>query len=138
YNIGNGGPAPEKITDAIYAASTAIESYKTLDTPDIDLHALGRQQVGAMVVEVIDPVADYAALMQTLFDFEAIRGLFASGFRMMFDAMHAITGPYAHAILEDQLGAPKGTVINGTPLPDFGKGHPDPNLVYCKPMHDLL
>src|SRR5690606_22770100 len=127
YNIGNGGPAPEKITDAIYAASTAIESYKTLDTPDIDLHALGRQQVGAMVVEVIDPVADYAALMQTLFDFEAIRGLFASGFRMMFDA-----------ILEDMLGGPEGTVIDGTPLPDFGKGHPDPNLVYCKAMHDLL
>src|SRR5690606_9877224 len=96
------------------------------------------QRSGDMIVEVIDPVADYAALMQTLFDFDAIRDLFASGFRMTFDAMHAVTGPYAHAIFEDMLGAPKGTVINGTPSPTFGNGHPDPNLVYCKEMHDLL
>jgi phosphoglucomutase len=138
YNISNGGPAPEKITDAVYARSKAIDSYKTTDTPDIALGRIGTQQVEGMVVEVIDPVADYAALMETLFDFEAIRGLFASGFRMTFDAMHAVTGPYAHAILEDRLGAPKGTVINGTPSPTFNNGHPDPNLVYCKDMHDLL
>ncbi|WIY51770.1 alpha-D-glucose phosphate-specific phosphoglucomutase [Devosia sp. YIM 151766] len=138
YNAGNGGPAPEKITDAVFARSTVIDSYKILDTPDIDLHAIGTQQVGDMVVEVIDPVADYAALMRTLFDFDAIKALFASGFRMTFDAMHAITGPYAHTILEDLLGAPKGTVVNGTPSPTFNNGHPDPNLVYCKEMHDLL
>ncbi len=138
YNVGNGGPAPERITDAVYARTQVIHSYKTLDTPDIDLNLIGTQQVGGMVVEVIDPVADYAALMQSLFDFDAIRALFASGFRMTFDAMHAVTGPYAHAILEGMLGAPKGTVINGKPSPTFNNGHPDPNLVYCKDMHDLL
>ncbi|WP_323013933.1 alpha-D-glucose phosphate-specific phosphoglucomutase [Devosia sp.] len=138
YNIDNGGPAPEKITDAVFARTKVIDSYKTLDTPDIDLDRLGAQKVGDMVVEVIDPVADYAALMQTLFDFDAIRELFASGFRMTFDAMHAVTGPYAHAILEGLLGAPKGTVVNGVPSPSFNDGHPDPNLVYCKDMYDLL
>lgn len=138
YNIGNGGPAPEKITDAVYARTKVIDSYKTLDTPDIDLGKIGSQQVGDMVVEVIDPVTDYAALMETLFDFGAIRGLFASGFTMTFDAMHAITGPYAKAILEGSLGAPVGTVINGVPSPTFNNGHPDPNLVYCKDMFDLL
>ncbi|MCW5723125.1 MAG: alpha-D-glucose phosphate-specific phosphoglucomutase [Devosia sp.] len=138
YNIGNGGPAPEKITDAVFARSQVIESYKTIDSPDIDLGALGRQQVGEMMVEVIDPVADYAELMQALFDFDAIRALFASGFRMTFDAMHAITGPYAKVIIEGQLGASAGTVVNGVPSPTFNDGHPDPNLVYCKDMHDLL
>ncbi|QDZ10995.1 alpha-D-glucose phosphate-specific phosphoglucomutase [Devosia ginsengisoli] len=138
YNIGNGGPAPEKITEAVYARSKVIDSYKTVDAGDIDLAAVGTQKVGDMVVEVIDPVADYARLMETLFDFEAIRGLFASGFRMTFDAMSAVTGPYAHAILEGILGAPKGTVVNGTPSPSFNNGHPDPNLVYCKDMYDLL
>src|SRR5690606_5719356 len=110
-------PAPEKITDAIYARSQTIDRYLSNDAPDVLLDRIGQQRSGDMVVEVIDPVADYAALMQTLFDFDAIRDLFASGFRMSFDAMHAITGPYAHAILEGLLGAPKGTVVNGTPLP---------------------
>lgn len=138
YNVGNGGPAPEKITDAVFARTRQIESYRTLDTPDIDLGKIGTQKVGDMVVEVIDPVKDYAALMQTLFDFDAIRGLFASGFRMTFDSMHAVTGPYAKAILEGLLGAPAGTVKNGVPSPSFNNGHPDPNLVYCKDMYDLL
>jgi len=138
YNIGNGGPAPEKITDAVFERSKVIESYKTVDAGDIDLGSIGTQHVGAMVVEVIDPVADYAALMETLFDFGAIKALFARGFTMTFDAMSAVTGPYAHAILEGILGAPKGTVINGTPSPTFDNGHPDPNLVYCKDMYDLL
>ncbi|WP_172123689.1 alpha-D-glucose phosphate-specific phosphoglucomutase [Devosia sp. 919] len=138
YNIGNGGPAPEKITDAVFARTKVIESYKTVDAPDVALGQVGSQRVGDMVVEVIDPVADYAALMETLFDFDAIRALFAGGFRMTFDAMHAVTGPYAKNIIEDRLGAPHGTVVNGTPSPDFGNGHPDPNLVYCKDMHDLL
>jgi phosphoglucomutase len=138
YNIGNGGPAPEKITDAVFERSKVIESYKTVDAADIDLGTIGTQTVGGMVVEVIDPVADYAALMETLFDFDAIRAMFKGGFRMTFDAMSAVTGPYAHKIIEDILGAPKGTVINGVPSPTFDNGHPDPNLVYCKDMHDLL
>ncbi|MDB5615026.1 MAG: alpha-D-glucose phosphate-specific phosphoglucomutase, partial [Devosia sp.] len=115
-----------------------IDSYKSVDAADIDLGAIGTQMVGDMMVEVIDPVADYAALMQTLFDFGAIKAMFAGGFTMTFDAMSAVTGPYAHAILEGILGAPKGTVINGTPSPTFNNGHPDPNLVYCKDMFDLL
>ena len=138
YNVGNGGPAPEKITEAVFARSKTIERYLIADAPDIDLSVIGTQKCGDMSVEVIDPVADYAALMQKLFDFEALRALFKGGFRMQFDAMHAVTGPYAHKIFEDMLGAPKGTVINGTPLPDFGGGHPDPNLVYAKPLFDLM
>ncbi|MDR3474034.1 MAG: alpha-D-glucose phosphate-specific phosphoglucomutase [Devosia sp.] len=138
YNIGNGGPAPEKITDAVFARSKVIDRYLTNDAPDVDLSHIGMHRSGDMAVEIIDPVADYAALMQTLFDFGAIRAMFAGGFRMRFDAMHAVTGPYAHKILEGMLGAPAGTVVNGTPLADFGGGHPDPNLVYAKPLFDLL
>jgi phosphoglucomutase len=138
YNIGNGGPAPEKITDAIYEHTKAITSYKTEDAPDVDLDAIGETHVGVAVVAVVDPVENYAALMRTLFDFDAIRALFASGFRMRFDGMHAITGPYAHAILEGELGSGAGTVVNGTPLPDFGGHHPDPNLTYAKDLYDLL
>ncbi|HQZ14047.1 MAG TPA: alpha-D-glucose phosphate-specific phosphoglucomutase, partial [Devosia sp.] len=138
YNIGNGGPAPEKITEAVFARSKVIDRYLMVDGPDIDLGRIGTQRMGDMAVEVIDPVADYAELMQQLFDFDAIRKMFAGGFRMRFDAMHAITGPYAHRILEGLLGAPVGTVVNGTPLPDFGGGHPDPNLVYARDLFDLL
>jgi phosphoglucomutase len=138
YNVGAGGPAPEKITDAIFARTKTIAVIKTLDTPDVDLDALGTTTFDGGVVEIVDPVANYAALMRTLFDFDAIRALFASGFRMRFDAMHAITGPYAHAILEGELGAPAGTVVNGTPLPDFGGHHPDPNLTYAKALYDEM
>src|SRR5690606_37528437 len=138
YNIGNCGPAPEKVTEAIYARTKSIARYRIADTPDVDLDRLGTSEVAGMTVEVIDPVADYRVLMEELFDFAAIRALFASGFRMRFDAMHAITGPYAHAILEEMLGAPEGAVINGTPSPDFGGGHPDPNLVYARDLYDLL
>ncbi|WMT85863.1 alpha-D-glucose phosphate-specific phosphoglucomutase [Pelagibacterium sp. 26DY04] len=138
YNASNGGPAPEKITDAVFARSLEITEYKSVDTPDIDLSRLGTQDVADMEVEVIDPVTDYAALMETLFDFDAIAQMFRSGFSMRFDAMHAVTGPYAKAIIEGRLGAPEGTVINATPLPDFGGGHPDPNLVHAKDLHDLL
>jgi phosphoglucomutase len=138
YNVGNGGPAPEKITDAIFARTKAIAVIKTLDTPDVDLDTLGVTALDGGAVEIVDPVTNYAALMRTLFDFDAIRALFASGFRMRFDAMHAITGPYGHAILEGELGAPTGTVVNGTPLPDFGGHHPDPNLTYAKDLYDLL
>lgn len=138
YNVGNGGPAPEKITDAIYARARSIQRFSMAEAPDIDLSKIGIHDCAGMPVEVIDPVSDYAALMQTLFDFDAIRALFASGFRMRFDAMHAVTGPYAMAILEGMLGAPGGTVINGTPSPDFGGHHPDPNLVHAKPLFDLM
>jgi phosphoglucomutase len=132
YTIGNGGPAPEKYTNAIYDRSREITEYRVFDAPDIDLDAIGAVSLGRMSVEVIDPVADYAALMETLFDFEAIRAAFAGGFRMAFDAMHAVTGPYATEILESRLGAPRGSVRNGTPLPDFGGHHPDPNLVLAQ------
>src|SRR5688572_27163391 len=138
YNVSNGGPAPEKITDAVFARSKVIDRYLSADAPDVDLSRIGTHHSAAMVVEVIDPVADYAELMQELFDFDAIRRMFAAGFRMRFDAMHAVTGPYARRILEEMLGAPKGTVINGTPSPDFGGGHPDPNLVYAKDLFDLM
>jgi phosphoglucomutase len=135
YNISNGGPAPEKVTDAIFAHSQKITEYHIVNTPDIDLSQCGHTQFGEMTVEIIDPVADYAELMEKLFDFNGIRKLFQSGFTMRYDAMHAITGPYAKVILEDQLGAPPGTVMNGIPLEDFGAGHPDPNLTYA---HDLV
>jgi len=138
YNVSNGGPAPEKITDAVFARSKEIDRYLIVDAPDVDLSRIGTQHSAGMVVEVIDPVADYAALMETLFDFDKIRAMFAAGFTMRFDAMHAVTGPYAHKILEGMLGAPAGTVINGTPSPDFGGGHPDPNLVYAKDLYDLM
>lgn len=136
YNIGNGGPAPEKITDAIYARSKIIDSYKTLETADIDLDTTGAVSVGGMAVEIIDPVADYAALMEELFDFPAIRALIASGFGVVIDSMSAVTGPYAVEILENRLGAPKGSVRNAEPLPDFGGHHPDPNLVHAKELYD--
>ncbi len=138
YNVGNGGPAPEKITDAIFARTKSITAYRTIDAADIDLDTIGETRLEGASVEIVDPVANYAALMRSLFDFKAIRGLFAGGFRMRFDAMHAITGPYAHAILEDELEAGAGTVVNGTPLPDFGGHHPDPNLTYAKDLYDLL
>lgn len=112
YNVGNGGPAPEKVTDAIYSRSKAIDSYKIADAPDVNLDVEGSQQVEDMTVTVIDPVADYAELMESLFDFDAIRKLIAGGFRVVFDAMSAVTGPYAKEIIEKRLGAPKGSVMN--------------------------
>ncbi len=135
YNISNGGPAPEKVTEAIFAHSKTIEQYKIVTAPDVDLDTLGESRIGEMVVEVINSVTDYAKLMESLFDFEQIHQLLTGSFRMCMDSMHAVTGPYAHAIFEQRLGAPAGTVQNGTPLEDFGGGHPDPNLVYA---HDLV
>lgn len=138
YNVGNGGPASEKITDAIFARTTTIARYRLFPNPDVNLDVEGEVRVGGMVVEVVDPVTDYAALMESLFDFEAIRAMIAGGFRMSFDAMHAVTGPYAHAILEQRLGAPAGTVVNGKPLEDFGGRHPDPNLVHTKQLYERM
>ncbi len=138
YNIGNGGPAPEKITDAIYARTKTIDAYKIADFADINLDTIGKQTVAGMVISVIDPVEDYAALMEELFDFGAIRNMISLGFRIAFDAMSAVTGPYAKEILENRLGAPNGSVRNFLPLPDFGGHHPDPNLVYCKELYDEM
>jgi phosphoglucomutase len=137
FNMSNGGPAPEKVTAAIADRTRSITAYRLVDAPDIPLGTPGTYTLGALTVEVVDPVADYAALMESLFDFPAIRthAVERDSFRMRFDAMHAVTGPYATEILERRLGAPAGTVINGTPLPDFGGGHPDPNLTYA---HDLV
>ena len=138
FNTPNGGPAPESVTEAIYARTGEIDRYRILDAADIDLDTQGEVALGDMKVEVIDPVDDYAALMQELFDFDRIHQLFTSGvFRMTFDAMHAITGPYATRIIEDILGAEPGTVINGEPKPDFGGGHPDPNLAHAPHLVEL-
>lgn len=135
YNVSNGGPAPEPLTEAIYARSRGIAAYHTVDAPLVDIDRIQSTALGRMVVEIIDPVFDYAELMEQLFDFETIADLFASGrFRMRYDAMHAVTGPYAHQILEQRLGAPPGTVVNGDPLPDFGGLHPDPNLVHAQQL----
>ena len=138
YNIANGGPAPEQVTEAVYARTQTIDRWLTVDAPDIDLDTLGTAEVGGMAVEVIDPVADYAGLMERLFDFAAIRALIARGFTMTFDAMSAVTGPYAHEILENRLGFPAGTVRNGTPLEDFGGHHPDPNMVHAHALFETM
>ena len=135
YNTGNGGPAPEKITEAIYANTQKIARYLTVDAVDVDLGTIGASTVGGMAVQVIDAVADHADLLATLFDFERIGALLRSEkFRMCFDAMHAVTGPYAQEIFVKRLGAPAASVINGVPLPDFGGGHPDPNPTYAEDL----
>lgn len=138
YNMPNGGPATEGVTDRIFAATRTITSYRIAETDDIDLGTLGLTRLGGTGIEVIDPVADYAALMERLFDFGAIRALFARGFTLRFDAMHAVTGPYAIEILENRLGSAAGSVVNAVPLPDFGQGHPDPNPTWAKDLFDLL
>ncbi len=139
YNIGNGGPAPEKVTEAIYTHTLGITSYQILEAPDLDLDQLGISQLGTMTVEVIDSVTDYSQLMASLFDFQRIHELLTSGqFRMCMDSLHAVTGPYARAIFEQQLGAPAGTVRNGIPLEDFGGGHPAPNLVYAHELVEVM
>ena len=134
YNVGNGGPAPEKVTEAVFARTKTITQYRESDEPDIDIDVPGFLRIEQMEVEVIDPVADYAALMQECFDFDAIRRLFAGGFRMRFDAMSAVGGPYAKQIIEGLLGAPAGTVVNAEPLEDFGGLHPDPNPVNAEDL----
>jgi len=138
YNVANGGPAPEKVTEAIYARTQTITQWQKVEAQDIDLDALGSVDVGGMTVEVVDPVADYADLMEELFDFDAIRAMAAGGFTLAFDAMSAVTGPYATEIFERRLGFAPGTVRNGTPLEDFGHHHPDPNLVHARALYDLM
>lgn len=139
YNVANGGPAPENVTEAIFQETCTISSYQILmDVDAVDLSEIGSHQFGSMEVAIVDSVADYKDLMASLFDFVAIRNLFAGGFTMRFDAMHAVTGPYAKAILEETLGAKTGTVVNAVPSPDFGGGHPDPNPVWAKELMDLM
>ncbi|WP_395333899.1 alpha-D-glucose phosphate-specific phosphoglucomutase [Novosphingobium sp. BL-8H] len=138
YNIANGGPAPESVTAAIHHRTTEIDRLLTVETPDVDLDTLGEATVEDMTVQVIDPVADYADLMEALFDFDEIRRIVASGFTMRFDAMSAVTGPYAHEILERRLGFAPGTVVNGVPLEDFGGHHPDPNLIHARALYELM
>jgi phosphoglucomutase len=134
YNAGNGGPATETLTEAVYARTQTLSQLHLSDAPDLDIDTLGLRQIEAMQVEVIDSVADYAAVMRGLFDFELLRGMFKSGFRMRLDAMNAVGGPYAKAILEGELGAPAGTVVNAVPLEDFGGLHPDPNPVNAEDL----
>ncbi|HRK42912.1 MAG TPA: alpha-D-glucose phosphate-specific phosphoglucomutase [Gemmobacter sp.] len=138
FNMPNGGPAPEAVTEAMYQRTTELTEYRISDAPDIDLGRVGTTTLDGMAVEVVDSVTDYAALMETLFDFPAIRAMFAGGFTMRFDAMCAVTGPYATEILENRLGAAKGTVTHGTPLPDFGGMHPDPNPTWAHELMDEM
>lgn len=138
YNGSNGGPASETVTDKIFERTKTLSEYKSLAAQDVDIDSLGVRALEGMKIEIVDPVSDYAALMQTLFDFDKIRALFQSGFTMRFDAMHAVTGPYAKDILENRLGAAAGTVLNAVPSPDFGGGHPDPNPIWAKALMDIM
>ncbi|NBD32412.1 MAG: alpha-D-glucose phosphate-specific phosphoglucomutase [Cyanobacteria bacterium] len=138
FNTPNGGPAPADVTEAIFAKSKEISEYKVLEADDINLDQKGEYKLGDMTVEVVDAVADYADLMASIFDFDAIRNLLSGGFRIAMDSLHAVTGPYAKEILENRLQAPVGTVRNGEPLEDFGGGHPDPNLVYARELVDIM
>ena len=138
FNMPNGGPAPESVTEAMFQRTTVITEYLIVEAQDVDLSTVGRRMLGGMIVDVVDPVADYAALMESLFDFRAIRAMFQSGFRMRMDSMCAVTGPYAVEILERRLGAAAGTCVNAVPLPDFGGLHPDPNPTWAKPLMDEM
>ncbi len=138
FNGANGGPASESLTEEFFAQSRSMTEYRSLESGDIDLGGVGVSRLEDMGVEIVDPVADYTELMRDIFDFGRIRDLLSGGFTLRFDAMHAVTGPYATAILEDELGAPKGSVLNAVPSVDFGKGHPDPNPIWAKPLVDLV
>ncbi len=138
FNMPNGGPAPEGVTEAMYKRTTEISEYHIWESQDVDLGKIGRQSLGGMIVEVVDPVTDYAMLMESLFDFKAIAAMFSGGFRMRMDSMCAVTGPYAVEILENRLGAAKGTVVNAVPLPDFGGMHPDPNPTWAHALMDEM
>ncbi len=138
FNMANGGPAPEGVTEAMFQRTLTIGEYRIVAAQDVDLGRIGRSDLAGMIVDVVDPVTDYAALMETLFDFPAIAAMFKGGFRMRMDSMCAVTGPYAVEILEKRLGAGKGCVVNGTPLPDFGGMHPDPNPTWAKALMDEM
>lgn len=137
YDVPNGGGAPTSLTDKFYERSKVIDRYWMVEMPDVDLSVVGEQQIGTVTIEVVDSVADYVAYMQEIFDFAALKKLFAGGFKFLFDGMNAVTGPYAKTIFEDILGAPAGSVIHAVPLPDFGGIHPEPNLVHAKHLVDI-
>lgn len=138
FNNPNGGPAPEGVTEKIFEQTKTLTEYAITESQDVDISTLGTITLEGMEIEVVDPVADYAEMMAGIFDFDAIKALFAGGFTLQFDAMHAITGPYAKAILEGTLGAAEGSVVNAVPSPDFGGGHPDPNPIWAKELMDLM
>ena len=138
YNGSNGGPAPESVTNEVYALSLKIDRYNILSTADINLGVIGTQSLEGMQVDIINPVTDYADLMESLFDFDAISKMIASDFTLCFDAMHAITGPYAKEIFVSRLGAPESSLMNAVPLADFGGGHPDPNPVYADKLFAIM
>lgn len=138
FNVSNGGPAPESVTDAIYARTQTIDAYKITNDDAPDLSVIGTSTLAGMTIEIIDPVVDYIKMMRELVDFERIGAMFARGFKLHFDAMHAVTGPYATAIFEGELGAAPGSVVNAVPLPDFGGHHPDPNPVYAADLFKLM
>lgn len=138
YNLASGGQASESQTEAIYGCSQVLTRYRMAELPTVDIDQQGVKHFGDFTVEVIDAVDDYANLMQSLFDFDRIRDLLQGSFSLRFDAMHAVTGPYARRILVEQLGAPQACLLNATPREDFAGGHPDPNLVYAKPLVDLM
>ena len=138
YSNHTGGQIPSSVSDAIYQQTLNIKEYKICDIPDIDLSTIGHQEICGMQIDIIDPVQDYVEMMQNIFDFSAIKKMFQNGFTMRFDAMNAVTGPYAQRIFEDILGAPEGSVVNYTPLPDFGGLHPDPNMVYAKELVEFM
>ena len=138
YATKTGGQCSSAVSDKIYAETKQISEYKTLDAPDVDLSKIGVQKLGNMEIEVIDSITPYVEMMRGIFDFEAIRKLFAGGFRFVFDAMNAVTGPYAQRIFEQELGAAKGSVLNAVPMEDFGGLHPDPNLIYAKELVDIM
>ena len=138
YAIATGGQCPTSLSDKIYANTLNIKEYKILEADDVDLSKIGTQKLGDMEIEVIDSLKDYIDMMENIFDFEAIKRLFKSGFTFCFDAMNAVTGPYAQKIFEDILGAKKGSVVNFVPMEDFGGLHPDPNLIYAKDLVNLL
>src|SRR6201993_4220529 len=138
FNVAGGGQAPEGLTARIYEHSKTIQRYRVAEGANFDLDRRGPQKLEEMDIEVVDCVDDYAALMQTLFDFERIRDWIKKGGTLRFDAMHAVTGPYAQRILVEQLGAAPNSVMNGCPLEDFGGGHPDPNLIYARHLVELV
>lgn len=138
FDTADGAPAPQSITDKITEQTKIIDHYWTADIPDVKLSEIGEQLIGMTIVEVVDPVKDYADYMQEIFDFDTIRSLFKTGFKMSYDALNAVTGPYAIRIFEELLGAGPGTVVNGIPLPDFGGKHPEPNLTYAKHFVDKM
>ena len=137
-NAANGGPAPSSLTETIFARTRALRTYRILDAPDVALNQIGASMLGGMTAQVIDPVADYAELMESLFDFTVLRALFTSGFRICYDAMHAVTGPYATEILVRRLGAAPDSVMRSTPRPDFGGAPPDPNLAHARELIDVM